>query len=120
MRPTMSAILVIGALTTYASAAFAHAHLASAVPPADATVQAPAEVAIRFTEAVEPRFSEIRVENSAGQRVDDSAPHSAGADAKRLIVGLKPLTAGVYKVTWHVTSVDTHKTDGAYQFTVKP
>jgi methionine-rich copper-binding protein CopC len=29
-----------------------------------------------------------------------------------------PLTAGAYKVEWHVVSVDTHKSEGAYAFKV--
>jgi methionine-rich copper-binding protein CopC len=33
-------------------------------------------------------------------------------------VALKPLRAGVYKVIWHATAVDTHKTDGSFNFTV--
>ena len=30
------------------------------------------------------------------------------------------LKAGVYVVSWHVVSVDTHKTSGSYKFTVAP
>ena len=31
---------------------------------------------------------------------------------------LPKLTPGTYTVNWHVTSVDTHKTEGNYKFTV--
>jgi methionine-rich copper-binding protein CopC len=34
--------------------------------------------------------------------------------------GVKPLAAGTYKVIWHATDADTHKTQGSYRFTVKP
>ena len=37
-----------------------------------------------------------------------------------LMVKLKPLSPGIYSVAWHVTSVDTHKTEGHFTFTVKP
>jgi len=30
------------------------------------------------------------------------------------------LPPGIYTVIWHVTSIDTHKTEGRYQFTVGP
>jgi methionine-rich copper-binding protein CopC len=37
-----------------------------------------------------------------------------------LAVPVKPLAAGVYTVLWHATSVDTHKTEGHFTFTVAP
>jgi copper resistance protein C len=33
---------------------------------------------------------------------------------------VKPLSAGEYKVHWQAVSVDTHHTQGSFQFTVKP
>ena len=40
-------------------------------------------------------------------------------DKKTLIVTpTVPLSAGEYKVEWHAVSVDTHKSEGAYQFKV--
>jgi methionine-rich copper-binding protein CopC len=35
-----------------------------------------------------------------------------------LQISLKALPPGTYKVRWHVLSVDTHKTEGSYSFTV--
>jgi len=32
---------------------------------------------------------------------------------------LPPLPAGTYRVKWHVVSVDTHRTQGDFKFTVK-
>ena len=32
----------------------------------------------------------------------------------------KPLSAGAYKVHWQAVSVDTHHTQGTFEFTVKP
>ena len=69
---------------------------------------------------MEPHFSTVQVLDNAGQRVDAGAIHTAPGDAKRLVVPLKALPAGSYKVDWHVTSVDTHKTEGTFVFTVKP
>jgi methionine-rich copper-binding protein CopC len=31
-----------------------------------------------------------------------------------------PLKPGVYTVHWHAVSVDTHRTQGSFQFTVRP
>ena len=33
-------------------------------------------------------------------------------------VSLKSLSPGTYRVRWHVLSVDTHKTEGSFTFTV--
>jgi methionine-rich copper-binding protein CopC len=103
-----------------AGSASAHALLVRAAPAVGATVSAPADVAIVFSEAVEPAFSSITVQDAAGARVDLGQAHVVDGDAHRLAVGLKPLPPGTYAVTWKATSVDTHKTQGRFRFTVKP
>ena len=118
MRPLSSLLYAAPLLLVSAGAAFAHAHLLSVSPPADSTITAtPDDVTIVFSEGVEPRFSAIAVTDAAGQRVDDGQPHLAGAPT-RLAVGLRPLAVGSYSVAWNATSVDTHKTDGRYEFTL--
>jgi len=102
-------------------AACAHAFLDRADPAVGATVKtAPSMATLTFTEALEPDFSSITVEDGAGQRVDLGDAHTAADDTKRFSVGLKPLPPGSYKVRWRVTSVDTHKTSGSFSFTVAP
>jgi copper resistance protein C len=101
-----------------AGAASAHAFLHTATPAVGSTVrQAPREVVIDFTEAVEPMFSTIAVTDNAGVRVDTGRAHLDGG-RRRLAVALKPLRPGTYKVTWHTTATDTHKTEGSFTFTV--
>jgi hypothetical protein len=105
--------------TLAAHAALAHALLDHATPPVGGTVTtAPAEVAIVFSETVEPAFSSITVEDAAGKRVDTGKAHIVSGDARRLAVGLAPVPAGTYTVTWHATSTDTHRTQGHFSFTV--
>lgn len=121
MRSTILATLATLCLSAAAPPAFAHARLRSAAPSVDSTVQAaPAEVAITYTEGVEPKFSTIEVSDEAGKRVDKQDPHTAPDDNKVLFVSLPTLPPGTYKVNWHVTAVDTHKTDGSFTFTIKP
>lgn len=97
--------------------ALAHAHLKGASPAADATVtSAPAEVALDFSENIEPKFSTIEVADAKGARVDKADVHVAPDNAKHLAVSLTPLEPGTYKVIWRVTSTDTHKTNGSYNF----
>lgn len=103
------------------SSGHAHAHLRRAEPAAGATIRGPvAQVEIAFSEAVEFRFSVIAVTDAAGTRVDKQDLHAVSGDAQRLAVGLGPLLPGVYKVAWQATSVDTHKTEGSYTFTIAP
>lgn len=99
----------------------AHAFLQSATPAVGAILPAaPTQVTIEYTEAIEPRFSAIQVEDAAGGHMEAGAAKAAPGDARHLTVGLKPLKSGAYKVTWHVTAQDTHRTEGSYSFTVSP
>jgi hypothetical protein len=73
-----------------------------------------------YSEGVEPRFSSVLVTDAQGQRVDKNDLHRAEGNEQRLSLGLQPLKPGTYKVEWHVTSVDTHRTEGTFTFTVQP
>ena len=118
----MRVILSAAALLALSTApALAHAHYRSSTPADGGTVAAsPPELAITYTEGVEPRFSTIEVQDAAGKRVDKNDAHTSPADNKVLAVGLPALPPGTYTVIWHVTAVDTHKTEGKFGFTVKP
>jgi methionine-rich copper-binding protein CopC len=113
-RRTAVAVLLTFAV---AAPAFGHAHLSKSVPAAGATVSAPAEIMLAFTEPLEPAFSTIELRDDAGKpvkidkvRVKDNV----------MRLPLKSLAAGTYSVKWRVLSVDTHKTEGNFTFTVKP
>jgi methionine-rich copper-binding protein CopC len=116
------AVAFAAALMLSHAHAFAHAELVSANPPANGTVQAaPEEISITFSEAVEAKFSAIEVLDDKNQRLEVGKPQRAPNDPKTLRVTVKPLRAGTYKVIWHaVSSDDSHKTKGTYEFTVKP
>ncbi len=122
MRYTM--ILPVATMLTVAAstAAFAHAELKTSVPEKDATLKtAPSEVAIDFSEEVNPKLSKIVVMDAKGQHVDKGDSHVAASDAKHMSVDLKALTAGTYKVVWtSVAADDGHKLKGSFKFTVAP
>lgn len=119
MRTTSPCLFALPILLASAGSTFAHAYLQTAMPSPDSTVtQAPSEVTIVFTGAIEPRFSAIHVTGDDSHRVDDSQPHASAGDGRRLSVGLHDVSPGTYVVAWHATSVDTHQTDGSYRFTV--
>jgi copper resistance protein C len=107
------------ALTT--SAALAHAQLIKAIPAVGGTVASPGEIRLKFTEGVEPRFSGIALADTNGASEPLGAASVDPADGSALIatVGAK-LPPGVYTVTWHAVSVDTHRTQGSFNFTVTP
>lgn len=101
-----------------ANAAFAHAHLKSETPAQDSTVSAPAELRLVFSEGVEAALTKVEV-SSSGKTVTLKSTATDPSDKKTLIVTpAAPLPPGQYKVVWHAVSVDTHKSDGNYSFTV--
>jgi methionine-rich copper-binding protein CopC len=116
VRSMLTLVLLI-----LATPAFPHAFLARANPPVGSVLPAsPPAVTITYTEGVEPSFSTIEVRDSRGTRVDKADPHLTGSEGNRLSVSLPKLSAGQYTVIWHVTSVDTHKTEGQFNFSVSP
>ena len=77
------------------------------------------QFSITFTEGVEPLFSTIAVHGANGAAIATGKPHVAPDSNQQLAyVTLPKLPPGTYSVNWHVTSVDTHKTEGDYTFTV--
>jgi methionine-rich copper-binding protein CopC len=104
----------------FGAPAFAHAFLDRAVPGAGSEVRVPPPaLTLTYTEGVEPLFSHVTVSDSMGMSVTAGTP-TAKDDGKTLVVPLKTLPPGTYQVEWHVTSVDTHKTEGHFVFSVKP
>jgi copper resistance protein C len=111
-------IAISSALLTLvaAEAAWAHAFLDHAEPRVGSSVAtAPRQLSLWFTQNLEPAFSTVEVQSSAGGRVDVGKPRIA---ANVMRVGLKPLPPGTYRVLWHALSVDTHTTEGSFSFHV--
>ncbi|MDV5357037.1 CopC domain-containing protein YobA [Kosakonia sp. SMBL-WEM22] len=104
-----------------APAVLAHAHLKGQYPAADADVTAaPQALTLNFSEGIEPAFSGIKVTDAQQKAIKTGAVKRNEKDKTQMIVPLEqPLTAGKYTVSWHVVSVDGHKTHGQYSFSVK-
>jgi len=112
------AFLIGLAAAALATPATAHAFLKHASPGAGAVVaNAPKEIALEFSEPLEPAFSGIEVSDTAGHNVE--AARTVIQDGSMHVV-LNPLPAGSYRVVWRAVSVDSHRTEGSYSFTVKP
>ena len=114
-----TATLAILSFLSAAGAAYAHAELESASPPVGGTVESPAQISIKFSEGVEPKFSGVALSGPGGAVPVGKASVAPG-DNKVLVVNLgKKLAPGTYTVKWHAVSVDTHHTQGDFDFTVK-
>ncbi len=99
------------------AAAAAHARLERAVPAVGSTVVAPDHITLFFSEGVVPNFSGVAVADADGHAVKTGKPSGKGAELDVPVSGLR---AGTYTVRWHAVSVDTHKTQGSFRFTVAP
>lgn len=109
-------IVSLLALTFSNPAAHAHAFLDHASPLVGSSVaSAPREVSLTFTQNLESAFSSVEVTDSNGGRVDQGKAQISGNSMR---VGLKSLSPGTYRVRWQALSVDTHKTEGSFTFTV--
>jgi methionine-rich copper-binding protein CopC len=112
----LAAVLALGLGVT---AAAAHAHLDHASPRVGSTVTvAPSEVRMWFSQALEPRFSGAQLRSGAGAVLGNGVVDTA--DPKQLVIHVPRLPPGRYHVTWKVLSVDTHRTEGSFNFEVKP
>ncbi|QKJ87470.1 CopC domain-containing protein YobA [Paramixta manurensis] len=105
----------------FSAQALAHAHLKNQYPAANANVDAsPQALTLTFTEDIEPAFSGVAITGAGQQAVSTAKAERAPKQHNQLIVPLnQPLKSGSYQVNWHVLSVDGHKTQGTYTFSVK-
>jgi copper transport protein len=118
---TLTALLALGAALALPAAAWAHAALLRTVPTASGTVnQAPAQISLTYSEAVEPRFAIVSVTDAQAHQVTDGPPARSPTDPDTLVVPLKKIPEGWYLVYWRVISADGHPVRGAYTFAVGP
>jgi zinc/manganese transport system permease protein len=113
-----SVVLVLA--VAYAMPALAHAILDRASPPAGSEISgSPHEIVLTFTEGIEPLFSTVELRDARGGVMATTRPRTIQQNNRKLVVEIPALSSGTYTVIWHATSVDTHKTEGSYRFTVK-
>ncbi len=112
--------LVLGlALLGLAPRVSAHGELLRATPqPGSIVSTSPPEVRLQFTEGIEARFSGLEVAALNGKRIPTGRAQVQGA---AMVVPITTaLPPGVYRVNWHVLSVDSHKVQGSFTFEVRP
>jgi methionine-rich copper-binding protein CopC len=116
-----SAMLIAAALCLISASAEAHAFLVKADPAVGAALHnGPAVIRLEFTEAVELAFSGVEIADGKGTAVALKGPRFGDVAHKVIVADLPALTPGPYHLKWHVVSVDTHRTEGDFTFTIKP
>ena len=114
-----AALLILAALTAPGIAG-AHAFPDHSEPRVGHALDvSPPAVRIWFDGAIEPVFSQIRVEDASQRRVDKGDARVSPMDTTLLEVGLPPLAPGRYVVIWSVVARDGHRTEGRFPFVVK-
>jgi methionine-rich copper-binding protein CopC len=102
------------------SPAFAHAFLVKADPAVGSTVStAPTRLQMTYTEGLEVPFCSVTVTSAAGTVVNGK-PQAVPGHGNEMAVPLHITAPGRYSVTWHAVAVDTHHTQGSFEFTVSP
>lgn len=112
-------LILAAVFATLPAEAFAHAHLVSSDPEVGGTIASTNVLRITFSEGLELKLSKFEIEGANGP-VAGISPSVDHGDPKAIVLKLTaPLPVGTYTVHWHAVSVDTHKTEGTYSFTVK-
>src|SRR6266699_629861 len=114
-------LVAVAAALAAPAAAWAHAVLLHTSPVASKTLTAaPTQVALTFSEAVEPRFAIASVTDAAGTQQTAGPPRRSPQNPDTLAVPLRHVPQGWYLVYWRVISVDGHPVRGAFTFAVGP
>lgn len=124
MYPLRLRIAIAGLALFASTAALAHPKLVSTTPASQATVAAPANISLTFSETLLPvSGAELTMTKMPGMTMPPmkmQAKAAPSADAKTLVITpARPLPVGTYRVDWHVVSTDTHAVKGTFEFTVK-
>lgn len=98
----------------------AHAGLVKSSPGSRSVLtQTPQEIELCFSEAVELKFSTIKLVDASKVAVPLAEPQLR-SDPKCFFTSVPALSGGTYTVSYRVLSQDGHVVEYGYQFSVKP
>jgi methionine-rich copper-binding protein CopC len=102
------------------SPAWAHAHLVSSNPAANATVTAsPKTITLTFNEKLVPAFSKFDLTMPEMNNMPMKVKTAVSKDGKSIVgAPAAALPKGAYKVVWTAASADGHKMNGEVTFKV--
>jgi methionine-rich copper-binding protein CopC len=115
-RAAAAAALGSALLLSGAPAAAAHDELTATSPADGATVAAPTQVSLTFSEAVLRVGDRVVVTGPDGDATDGALAVDGAVLTQPLRAGLP---AGTYTVTWRAASDDGHPVSGRFTFTVR-
>jgi hypothetical protein len=118
---TYRSLLTLALLILGAAAADAHAFLDHAEPKVGSNIKgSPTQIKVWFTQKLVGPFSQLQVFDASGHEIDKHDKKVDPSDPALLIVSVPPLKPGKYKVVWRAASVDTHVTNGDFEFEITP
>lgn len=113
LKSIIASVATIGLLS--ASPAFAHAALKVSAPKSGATVAAPQNLSLTFSEKV--RLTQVKLtadgKDVSGVQVDRAAPAAPSFE-----LPLPKLAPAKYEVRWSALGDDGHPVNGTFTFTV--
>jgi len=115
-----AALLAGGATLALSIGADAHSLVRLSDPPDGATLaHAPSLVIITFTEAPDPKLSQIQILDTSGREVAGGPASAVSGAPTTVAITLPPLGDGVYTVSWRtVSAIDGHVATGVFAFAV--
>lgn len=111
--------LLVGlAIAVVATPVSAHPKLLSSMPGEGASVAAPAQITLNFSEKLFEKLSGAKLVQADGLAA--KAAVKIAADGKSMqIVPVTSLAAGSYSVEWFGVAGDTHRVTGTVHFAVR-
>lgn len=96
----------------------AHAKMTTTVPTDGATVAAGlSEVQLSFSKPM--RLTVVKIVRGADKQDVPAKGHLPKTFVKSATVGVDPLSAGLYEVSWTAVADDGHVMNGGFKFTVR-
>lgn len=118
----MAVVLAVAVLMVAGLPAAAHAELVSSNPAANASLpEAPSKLTMTFTEPIDVSTASVQLLDETQKTVSGVGPVAADEAGTTARVDLPRLDAGVYTVSYRVTSAtDGHVTTGLFAFLIDP
>jgi copper transport protein len=119
-RILTAALLAGGATLALSIIADAHSLVRVSDPPDGARLaHAPSAVIITFTEAPDPKLSQVKILDTSGRQVAGGPASAVPGTPATIAITLPSLGDGVYTVSWRtVSAIDGHVATGVFAFAV--
>lgn len=115
----VAAIVIVVAGLSWSGPVSAHADLVETTPGNQAVLEeAPSEIVLTFSEAIDPVEPAVRVVDADGNDVDLGTVDQSRGDSTLGLTVDETLSDGTYVVAWQALSADSHNIRGAFTFSV--